>query len=111
MAGSFSCPSGALKPGFRYEPCAMEIGDTPGPVQMADMRSRSVSKHAQQSFPRLSTIPRGVRLFEETSEFRASSTVEKNGKFVSTKPGNVGSPGLAGPGSSAVKAGSGRAQT
>src|SRR5216117_3811394 len=59
----------------------------PWPTQTADRRRRSVSKQAQQSFPKSSTIPRGVRLLADNSGpcFRASSTEEKNGKLVSTK--------------------------
>src|SRR5947207_11343615 len=59
----------------------------PWPTQTADMRRRSVSKQAQQSLPRFSMIPRGVRLSPGNSgpSFRASNTEEKNGKLVSTK--------------------------
>src|SRR3954463_8761293 len=65
----------------------METGETPLPTQSADIRNRSVSKQAQQSFPRLRMMPRGVRLLDaNASPFcRASSTEEKNGKSGSTK--------------------------
>src|SRR5881396_1880832 len=63
----------------------------PWPTQRADMRRRSVSKQAQQSFPKFRMIPRGVRLSAGNSwpGFRASSTEEKNGKLVSTKSAQV----------------------
>src|SRR6266487_1603757 len=65
----------------------MDTGETPWPTQTADRRRRSVSKQAQQSFPRFRMIPRGVRLSAGNSwpSFRASNTEEKNGKLVSTK--------------------------
>src|SRR4051794_21195722 len=55
----------------------------PSPCQMPDMRSNSVSKQAQQSFPRFRRIPRGVRLFvgQPFPSFVASSEELKNGKF------------------------------
>src|ERR1051326_3177177 len=65
----------------------MESGVTPSPDQMADMRSKSTSKHAQHRWPRFRMKPRGVRLLtgQPAPRLRASSTDEKNGKFVSTK--------------------------
>ena len=65
----------------------MDTGDTAFPVQMADTRSRSVSKLAQHPLPRFKTSPRGVRLLADhpLPSIRASSADEKNGKFVSTK--------------------------
>src|SRR5258708_37614213 len=71
---------------------------------MADIRSRSMSKQAQQSFPRFRTIPRGVRLSvgNPSPSFRASSTEEKKGKLVSTKSAHFASPAAA---SGAVPAG------
>src|SRR6266581_3040042 len=72
---------------------------------MADIRSRSMSKQAQQSFPRFRTIPRGVRLSagNPSPSFRASSTEEKKGKLVSTKSAHAACPGAA---SGAIPAGS-----
>src|SRR5689334_17314286 len=54
---------------------------------MADMRSNSVSKHAQKRLPRFIIRPRGVRLLVGHSfpRSRASSTEEKKGKSASTK--------------------------
>src|SRR5678815_5209559 len=59
----------------------------PSPVQIADIRSRSVSKQAQHWSPKLRTIPRGVRLSlgNPSPRFRASNTDVKNEKLVSTK--------------------------
>lgn len=57
---------------------------TPGPRQTAATRSKSVSKHIQQSCPRFRTIPRGVRLFAAMPVRRASRMDEKNGKSGST---------------------------
>src|SRR5882672_4327114 len=65
----------------------MLIGVTPPfPSQITDIRSSSVSKHAQQSFPRFRMRPRGVRLFVGQSfpRSRASRTEEKKGKSGST---------------------------
>src|SRR2546425_6495272 len=72
---------------------------------MADIRSRSMAKQAQQSFPRFRTIPRGVRLSagKPSPSFRASSTEEKKGKLVSTKSAHLACPGAA---SGAIPAGS-----
>src|SRR3954466_2248706 len=54
---------------------------------MDDIRSNSVSKHAQQLLPRFNIRPREVRLLVGHSfpRLRASSTDEKKGKSASTK--------------------------
>src|SRR4051812_18518850 len=55
------------------------------------MRSNSVSKQAQQSFPKFRTSPRGVRfsLGQSGPSLPASSTDEKNGKSGSTNGAQV----------------------
>src|SRR4051794_3439587 len=65
----------------------MLTGVIPCPCQMTDIRSNSVSKHPQQSFPRFKIIPRGVRLFAGHSfpRFLASRHDPKKGKSFSTK--------------------------
>src|SRR6266568_4602876 len=75
----------------------MLTGVTPFPSQMTDIRSNSVSKQAQQSFPGFRISPRGVRLFvgQPSPKSRASSTEEKNGKSGSTNSAQVAGPGLA----------------
>src|SRR6266699_5677411 len=74
----------------------MLTGVTPFPSQMTDIRSNSVSKHAQHSFPRFRISPRGVRLFvgQPTPNSRASRTEEKNGKSGSTNSAQVAGWGL-----------------
>ena len=56
------------------------------PLQIAETRSRSVSKQAHLPRPRFRMSPRGVRLLsgEATPETRASNTEEKKGKVGST---------------------------
>src|SRR6266550_742659 len=75
----------------------MLTGVTPCPSQMTDIRSNSVSKQAQQSFPGFRIKPRGVRLFvgQPAPNSRASSTEEKNGKSGSTNSAQSADPGLA----------------
>src|SRR6266566_340370 len=87
----------------------MDTGVTPLPVHIADIRSRSVSKHAQQSWPKFRIMPRGVRLSAGSPRpvVRASSTEEKNGKSASTNSAHVASPRsppVAGPDGSAAEA-------
>src|SRR6266566_3510644 len=87
----------------------MDTGVTPLPVHIADIRSRSVSKHAQHSWPKFRIMPRGVRLSAGSPRpvVRASSTEEKNGKSASTNSAQVGSPRsppVAGPDGSAAQA-------
>src|SRR6266536_4543399 len=74
----------------------MLTGVTPFPSQMSEIRSNSVSKHAQHSFPRFRINPRGVRLFvgQPSPNSRASSTEEKNGKSGSTNSAQVAGSGL-----------------
>ena len=75
----------------------MLTGVTPCPSQRTDIRSNSVSKHAQQSFPGFRISPRGVRLFvgQPSPNSRASRTEEKNGKSGSTNSAPSADPGLA----------------
>src|SRR6266705_5815918 len=75
----------------------MLTGVTPFPSQMTAIRSNSVSKHAQQPFPKFRINPRGVRLFvgQPSPSARASRTEEKNGKSGSTNSAQVGSSVLA----------------
>ena len=85
----------------------MEAGVSPLPLQIAEMRNRSVSKQAQHPFPKFKRIPRGVRLLlgKPSPSFRASNTDEKNGKLVSTKSAHEACAGMASgalPGSSAA---------
>src|ERR1041385_1986473 len=91
ICGRILSPSVAFVPGELYEICDIETAVTPLPTHIADIRSRSGSKHAQQSLPRLRISPRGVRLFVgiPLPSGRASSVEEKNGKLVSTKSAHV----------------------
>src|SRR5437867_10784831 len=74
----------------------METGETESPVQIAEMRKRSRSKHAQQRLPRFRTRPRGVKLSlgNPRPSFLASRVEEKNGKFVSTKSPQASMPAM-----------------
>src|ERR1043166_221292 len=76
----------------------METGETEQPVQIADMRRRSRSKHAQQRLLRFRTMPRGVKLLlcNPRPSFRASNVEEKKGKFVSTKSPQASTPAMVG---------------
>src|ERR1043166_1604879 len=76
----------------------METGETESPVQIADMRRRSRSKHAQRPLPRFRTRPRGVKLSlgNPRPSLRASNVEEKNGKFVSTKSPQTSRPAMVG---------------
>src|SRR5688500_2758188 len=78
-----------------YDPGASARGETPGPRQTAETRSRSGSKQAQQSWPRFRMMPRGVRLLDGrvVPALRASRTEEKNGKSGSTHEASGGPEG------------------